>query len=480
MHSELRKPERSLGRHEVLAFACTLSMITYLDRVCFGTAASLLVQDLGLNGDSDLKWAFTAFAFAYAWFEIPSGWLGDAFGPKRTLIRIVIGWSIFTALTGLVGLKVGAFTFGGLWLLCLIRFLFGMAEAGAYPNLARVVANWFPAEERGTAKGWIWMSGRFMGGATPLIWTLLVAGSAYTSPLVSWRAAFLLFGTIGLVWCLAFSRRFKDHPVMPDHPVIPDSQPLDHSTSKPLAIATHGTTAKGGHALPWRLLLTTRSTWLLGLMYSCASFSWYFNITYISRYLETQHGVAPTSISGALLKGGPLLLGGVGCLIGGYWTDFLLRRFRHRRWARRIPAMIGHGLCGLCYLAVLQADSAWTAALAIALAAFSNDLMMGAAWATCQDIGQRHTAVVAGWMNMLGNFGGAISGWTIGTILEMSVASQAAAEHVEVVALTMSAKQTALSHGYVIVFFAFTAVSFVAMFAWLFVNPEQPLEENNG
>ena len=259
-----------------------------------------------------------------------------------------------------------------------------------------------------------------------------------------------------------------------------DSQPLDHSTSKPVAIATHGTTAKVGHALPWRLLLTTRSTWLLGLMYSCASFSWYFNITYISRYLETQHGVAPTSISGALLKGGPLLLGGVGCLIGGYWTDFLLRRFRYRRWARRIPAMIGHGLCGLCYLAVIQSDSAWTAALAIALAAFSNDLMMGAAWATCQDIGQRHTAVVAGWMNMLGNFGGAISGWTIGTILEMSVARQAAAEHVEVVALTMSAKQTALSHGYVIVFFAFTVVSFIAMFAWLFVNPEQPLEDNNG
>ncbi len=475
----MKKPERSLGRHEVLAFACTLSMITYLDRVCFGTAASLLVQDLGLNGDSDLKWAFTAFAFAYAWFEIPSGWLGDAFGPKRTLIRIVIGWSIFTALTGLVGLKVGAFTFGGLGLLCLIRFLFGMAEAGAYPNLARVVANWFPAEERGRAKGWVWMSGRFMGGATPLIWTLLVAGSAYTSPLVSWRVAFVLFGTLGLVWCLAFRRRFQDHPVSPDAHSLEPSTATPVAAATQVATATHAVQIKGGHALPWRLLFTTRSTWLLGLMYCCASFSWYFNITYISRYLETQHGVAATSISGALFKGGPLLLGGVGCLIGGYWTDFLLRRFRQRRWARRIPAMIGHGLCGLCYLAVIQADSAWTAALAIALAAFSNDLMMGAAWATCQDIGQRHTAVVAGWMNMLGNFGGAISGWTIGTILEMSVASRAAAEHVEVTALTLSAKQIALSHGYVTVFIAFTVVSFIAMFAWLFVNPEQPLEENN-
>jgi len=365
-----------LGRLEVLGFACTLSMITYLDRVCFGAAVPFLIRDLGLKDISDLKWAFTAFSIAYATFEVPSGWLGDAFGPRRTLLRIVIGWSIFTALTGMVGLKIGGFTFGGLGLLCLVRFLFGIGEAGTYPNLARVVANWFPFEERGRAKGWIWMSGRFMGGVTPLIWTLLVIGATYTAPLLSWRGAFVLFGSIGLVWCFAFARRFKDHPA--------------EATSHPVPLAT-----KEVHALPWKLLFANRSTWLLGLMYACASFSWYFNITYFPSYLETRHGLDANSISGSILKGGPLLLGGFGCLLGGYWTDFLTRRFRSRRWARRIPAMVGHGLCGCCYLAAIYANSPWTAALAISLAAFSNDLMMGAAWATCQDIGQRHTAVVA-------------------------------------------------------------------------------------
>lgn len=457
MQASGTRVKRPLGRLEVLAFACTLSMITYLDRVCFGAAVPFLIRDLGLKDISDLKWAFTAFSIAYATFEVPSGWLGDAFGPRRTLLRIVIGWSIFTALTGLVGLKVGAFTFGGLGLLCLVRFLFGIGEAGAYPNLARVVANWFPFEERGRAKGWIWMSGRFMGGITPLIWTLLVIGSTYTAPLLSWRGAFVLFGSIGLVWCIAFARRFKDHPI--------------EATSHPVPLAT-----KEVHALPWKLLLTNRSTWLLGLMYACASFSWYFNITYFPSYLETRHGLEANSIWGSILKGGPLLLGGFGCLLGGYWTDFLTRRFRSRSWARRIPAMIGHGLCGCCYLAAIYANSPWTAALAISLAAFSNDLMMGAAWATCQDIGQRHTAVVAGWMNMLGNLGGAISGWTIGTILEVFIARRAAADQVEVASIAKVAKQAALTQGYDFTLVAFIVVSFVAVLAWLPIDAEQPLE----
>ena len=179
------------------------------------------------------------------------------------------------------------------------------------------------------------------------------------------------------------------------------------------------------------------------------------------------------------MKGGPLLLGGFGCLLGGYWTDFLTRRWRSRSWARRIPAMTGHGLCGLCYLFAIYADSAWTAALAISLAAFSNDLMMGSAWATCQDIGQRHTAVVAGWMNMLGNLGAALSGWTIGTILEIAIAQRALLDHVEVSQITQDAKQAALTSGYATAMLTFAILSFVAVIAWLPIDAERPLEVNS-
>ena len=149
-------------RYGVLGFACSLSMITYLDRLCWGSAASHIATSLQLpNGVSDLKWAATAFSLSYALFEIPSGWLGDVYGPKGVLIRILLWWSVFTALTGLAGEAIGPITIT-LGVLILIRFLFGMGEAGAYPNITRALHNWFPFEERGTAQGAVWMAGRMM------------------------------------------------------------------------------------------------------------------------------------------------------------------------------------------------------------------------------------------------------------------------------------------------------------------------------
>src|SRR5688500_1424047 len=96
---DLEKPTNV--RYGVLAFACSLSMITYLDRVCFGAVANNIKDEFGLS-ETQKGWLFSAFALAYAAFEVPTGWLGDVFGPRKTLIRIVIWWSIFTALTGLI------------------------------------------------------------------------------------------------------------------------------------------------------------------------------------------------------------------------------------------------------------------------------------------------------------------------------------------------------------------------------------------
>ena len=171
----------SAVRYQVLALACTLSMLTYLDRVCFGAAGPQLVRELGLNSIADLQWAIAAFAIGYGLFEIPTGWWGDRFGVRNVLIRVVLWWSLFTALTGLVGFQLAGWTFGSLLLLTIIRFLFGAGEAGAFPNIARALHNWFPAHERGRAQGWVWMSGRLMGGLTPMIWMFLVTGTAISA-----------------------------------------------------------------------------------------------------------------------------------------------------------------------------------------------------------------------------------------------------------------------------------------------------------
>ncbi len=136
------RPTRA--RYTVLGFLCSLALVLYLDRVCIGQALPEIEADLGLTkGQSG--YALGAFLIAYGLFEVPTGRWGDRFGSRGVLARIVIWWSLFTALTGAAG---------ALWSLVAVRFLFGAGEAGAYPNVARIIARWFPVYERGARRDW--------------------------------------------------------------------------------------------------------------------------------------------------------------------------------------------------------------------------------------------------------------------------------------------------------------------------------------
>ena len=171
-------------------------MITYLDRVCFGTIAPYVESEFHLDKDQ-MAWIFGAFTLAYAAFEVPTGWLGDVFGPRKTLIRIVLWWSVFTALTGSIYPTLGAMAF---YAMLSVRFLFGIGEAGAYPNIARAFHNWFPFQERGFAKGAVWMAGRFGGGITPFIVLALVyeTGGGNDAAFKKTGVDLLIFGVIGV------------------------------------------------------------------------------------------------------------------------------------------------------------------------------------------------------------------------------------------------------------------------------------------
>src|SRR4051812_19447774 len=122
------------ARYATLWFAIALAAITYVDRICIARAMPLISKDLGLS-NIQIAWVLGVFAWAYAVFEIPGGWLGDRIGPRRVLMRIVMWWSFFTAATG--------WTFSYVSLLG-TRLLFGAGEAGAYPNLTRVFTIWMP------------------------------------------------------------------------------------------------------------------------------------------------------------------------------------------------------------------------------------------------------------------------------------------------------------------------------------------------
>src|SRR5262249_2863840 len=194
----------SRARFGVLGFACSLSLITYLDRICIMRARADVQHDLGFS-TTQMGWVFAAFSLGYALFEVPGGMMGDAWGARRVLTRIVLCWSVFTALTGSVwAWNVGGFALGFVVLL-LVRFLFGIGEAGAYPNLTRVTGDWFPMRERAAAQGAIWWSARVGGAVAPLVLGRLAVA-------IGWRQAFYVLGVIGLAWAWLFWRWFRDRP----------------------------------------------------------------------------------------------------------------------------------------------------------------------------------------------------------------------------------------------------------------------------
>jgi len=170
-------------RNRVLGLLCLLMVITYLDRVCISVAGPRMQEALNI-GPLGWGWVTGVFTLAYAIFEIPSGALGDRIGPRRVLTRIVLWWSGFTSLTGLVT---------GYYPLLLTRFFFGMGEAGAFPNASIAVARWFPVHERGRAFGFALTASQLGGAIAPL---LVVPIQVH----YGWRASFYVFGVLGVAW----------------------------------------------------------------------------------------------------------------------------------------------------------------------------------------------------------------------------------------------------------------------------------------
>jgi MFS family permease len=475
-------------RYSVLAMLCFLAMITYMDRAMYGSAKDDMMASVGQPRES-FFFLLVAFQIAYAIFEVPTGWMGDTFGPRATLLRIVLWWSLFIALTAFAGMTVPGteFVLIGFTVLVVVQFLFGMGEAGAFPNITRALYNWFPASQRGSAQGMIWLSARFMGGLTPMVWVLLTArdsnGNAQFVGL-DWREALWFFAGLAAIWCVVFWWWFRNKP---------EEHPATNQAERDL-IHVGGDGHAGHSGVPWGKILRSRNLLFICLMYVVTNFNWYYLMYYFAGDLKRQFQtfqisesslhklaglragdktvvppeiveklrpmVGPQEVSAAELKeklltaltvaerdqylpriydtsiapssstkgnkllialigGSPLLIGMLGCIIGGMLTDRYVRRTGDRKWGRRIYAMIGYGMAGVCYLlATFLIGNFWAFGVCVMLVGFFNDLIMGAAWATCQDIGRRYAAIVAGCMNMIGNLGAAVGNLITGLILQ--------------------------------------------------------------
>jgi ACS family glucarate transporter-like MFS transporter len=372
------------ARRRLLVFAFLLAVVTYLDRICISAAAPFIMKDLGLSV-LQMSAVFSAFTLAYSLFEIPSGWLGDVRGPRRVLTRIVLWWSGFTMLTGMSR---------GFGSLLAIRFLFGAGEAGAFPNMVRAFSQWFPSRERGSANGVLFFGSR-LGGVLSAPVALLLIGRW------GWRASFLMFGLLGLVWAAAWHAWYRDRPS--EHPAV--------SAEELAWIEQDGPPERHPIATPWRALFTSRNLYAICAMYFAFGYGLYFYFTWLPTYLINVLGFS--LVGGGLFAALPFALAGIADLLGGWLTDRLMRR-RGLRAARGGLGCASFATSGALVFASTLAVQPVTKALLLAFALASADLAIGACWAVCLDVGAEHAGVITGFMNTFGNLGGLIGPLVVG------------------------------------------------------------------
>ena len=182
-------------RFRVLVFLFFLIIITFLDRNCIALVGTRIKAEFHLSNEQ-FGWVLAAFSLAYALFEFPSGILGDRIGQRAVMIRIVLLWSLFTALTGFTT---------GLISLIIVRFLFGVGEAGVFPTVTGVISRWLPFTETSRGLSAI-IIGQNVGLAIAPLFIVPLAAD------FGWRSTFFVNGAIGILWVVVCYLWFRNHP----------------------------------------------------------------------------------------------------------------------------------------------------------------------------------------------------------------------------------------------------------------------------
>ncbi|MDX1930494.1 MAG: MFS transporter [Pirellulaceae bacterium] len=384
-----KHPTRS--RMIVGFWLCSMAAILYLDRVCWAKAAPSIKAEFGLT-NTHLSYLAMAFQLAYGLFEIPTGRWGEMIGARRVLTRITIWWSIFTALTG-AGLGFGS--------LLIVRFLFGVGEAGAYPNAARVLTRWFPKHERGRMQGIMLSVSLFGGAIAPTLAAVLIE-------VVGWRWTFVLFGSLGCFWAAGFWIWFRD---------TPDEHRSVNALELSL-IRTGGATVTQTNRdpVPWRHVLVNPGILILSLIIMCSSFNSYFYFTWFSSYLESAHEISNTK-SGVLTS---LALFGaaLGVLSGGVIADRMMRRSAAIVFRRRVFCSCAYLLSATALFFAVRTESVVGMSCLAAMSCFFVQLTLPIWWSAAIEQSGEHVGPLFGLMNMMGTIGALASQWFVGVFAD--------------------------------------------------------------
>src|SRR3984957_13394803 len=383
-------------RWYVLVLISLMYMITYMDRSNISIAAPSIAKEFGFS-KTEIALLFSGFAWAYAAGQVPGGWLADNFGPKRVLLAIVPFWSLMTAATAWAS---------GATSLFVVRFAFGLGEAGAFPTASRAMQLWFPKSERGFVQGMTHCFSRLAIAITPLVAVVIM--NAW-----GWRWIFYIFALLGIIWSLVFFYFYGNRPEA--EPRV-DAGELAHirGTVPDGEISPVATRLRSD--VPWRAIFTSPNMWFIAAAYGCFFYGAYFYVSWFPTYLLEFRHLSLNSVG--YLASLPLISAMLGDLAGGILTDHVLRKTGNLRLARRGGAPPCLLLAALLLIPAGTTDNAMTAVLCLTASNFFLELVLGPAWAVPMHVGGTSSGTVTAVMNMVGALGASISPLVFGLLVE--------------------------------------------------------------
>lgn len=387
--------KKTKKRWFILSLLFVLTAINYLDRTNMAVAASSMSQELEFNA-ATMGLLFSAFSWAYGLMQIPGGWFIEYVGSRISYTVSLFFWSLFTIFMGLGNSFASLFG---------IRLAIGATEAPAFPTNSRVVASWFPAKERATATS-IYTAGEFIGLAflTPvLFWILENYG---------WREIFYVTGVIGILASIVWYFLYRE----PSENSGANQAELDYICEGGGLVETKSEK----QSITWsQVTYLFKHRQLLGIYLGqfANTSTMYFFLTWFPTYLVMSKQLP-------LLKAGvyaviPYIGALCGVLLGGYWSDTMLRRGASLSKARKLPIICGL-LCSMTILGANYVDSL-NAVIAIMALAFFGQGMAAIVWSTVGDIAPSDSVALAGGVfNFIGNLAGIITPIVIGLIVQFT------------------------------------------------------------
>jgi MFS transporter, ACS family, glucarate transporter len=429
----------TMVRWVIMGMVTLVNMLPALGKVSLGVTGKLMQDEFHFS-NTTMGWILGAFVVGFAVCQVPGGWAGDRYGPRKVLMLAILWYSFFLAAMA----AVPHLSKGG-WLelavsFAAVRFLVGAGESLTASNSAKVVGSWMSPRNRGIGISFYSLGVGAGGALTPLIivWSMQRWG---------WRASFVLCGIVGVIVALAWGLYVTDRPE--NHPGV-NAAELAILRSRPATRASRQTSGHVTEQTPWREMLSSSSVWVLVLSFMCRAYAIYFFDTWFFIYLLKARGI---SISGGGFWGGaPYLAILLLSPFGGLTSDFAVRKLGKRR-GRQSSVWLGMGCSALLMWLGGNTANNTVAIILVALGAGFNMFASVTWWAACIDLAPRHAASLSALMNTCG----ALGGW-LAPVLTAYIAE-------------------AFGWGIALDFIAL--LSLVGGLLWLFVNADANIERDS-